>query len=137
MTMPDLNWPEKNEEQIDCVENPTGRVDWRARIKKIAQIRGNRITEVVGQLGRDFCCWCPPSKQDAGMCVVGQRRVCADHALTCSVCGKPSCHRHRTMVDGLPVCHECYKPAANPLWVLFAVLGLFLIAFLIMMKGRL
>lgn len=121
----DESGPEKLEEQGEFTEAPDGWVDLISRQRRATRVDGGRIIDARARLVRDFCCWCPPSKADGGLCAVGKRRVCADHAVICSICGRPSCHRHRSIVNDVPVCHECLRQERHPDWVLFVAIGLF------------
>lgn len=117
--------PEKTEEEIQFVEQPDGSVEWKERVKRVTRVDGTKIQEVLGKIGRDYCCYCPPSKQDAGACIVGKRRVCQDHYLLCSACGRPTCHRHRSFLaeQGIWVCHLCNVPKSSPSLILFIILA--------------
>lgn len=120
-----MNDPEKTEEEIQFIEQPDGTVDWKERVKRVTRVDGTSIREVLGKIGRDYDCGCPPSKPDAGTCVVGKRRVCQTHYLLCALCGRPTCHRHRSYLaeQGIWVCQLCNPPKGSSSLILFIILA--------------
>lgn len=127
--------PGKYEDEADYFEDPDGNIDWRIRKRHATRVRGGRIDEKSGICRRDYDCGCPGTAIDAGSCRVSGARVCATHREWCSVCGLPVCQRHRTVVNGLPICHSCFRTDTSPTWVLYLAIALFGVLFILYLTG--
>jgi hypothetical protein len=128
--------PGKFQDDAEYFEDPDGNIDWRARIRRASRVDGTHIHEKSGKCVRDYDCGCHGGKPDGGQCYVGGRRVCAEHSLLCSNCGRPSCQRHRTLVNGLPVCHACFQTESNPDFFLCLAIALFALVLYLFIGGR-
>lgn len=115
--------PGKYEDDAEYAEDPDGNVDWLRRKRHATQVKGSRIHEQTGTCVRDYDCGCPGTKPDGGLCVVGKRRCCAEHASICAGCGRICCGRHLTRVNGLPYCHNCYRTELHPDWVIYLTIA--------------
>lgn len=125
----------KFEEEAESVKDPEGRVIELNKQRRASQVQGGLIKEQSGKCAADYECGCPASEAaDGGSCVVGKGRTCRSHRSFCSVCGLPSCQRHRVIVNGMPVCHNCYTVSSDPTWIVLLAIALLGVVLLLRLR---